>query len=160
MQKLKNESHEAKRQLAMYQTRVRQAIDLIDGKNISRAKMLLKVDGEFLRRTLSMTTQMKGIGNSNADYDCKQIFSESVDAMKMLSFQVRQGQGQPSANIISHHSSISAEMDLLGFGSLQQQQHQATSSFNNDNLAMAGYAASGYRSNEIDEGTELNKLNA
>ena len=117
MHKLQSESNEAKRQLAMYQTRVRQAIDLIDGKNISRAKMLLKVDGEFLRRTLSMTAQHNGEIYSNANNDCKQIFSESVDAMKMLSFQVRQGQ---PANAISHQSSISAEMDLLGFNSQQQ----------------------------------------
>ena len=38
----------------MYQTRVHQAIDLIDGKNISRAKIVLKVDLEYLRRTLPL----------------------------------------------------------------------------------------------------------
>ena len=52
LQKLKSDSSEAKRQLVNQQSKVRQALELIDGKNISRAKMLLKVDTEYLRRTL------------------------------------------------------------------------------------------------------------
>ena len=54
-------------------------MELIDGKNVSRAKMLLKVDCEFLRRTISMT----------ARDDLKHIYGESIDALKMLGYQNR-----------------------------------------------------------------------
>lgn len=69
---------------------MRQAIDLIEGKNLSRAKILLKVDGEFLRRALPMQAisgnNYSGGRNSSPDpVDFKILYSESVEAMKMLS---------------------------------------------------------------------------
>ena len=55
---------------------------LIDGKNVSRAKMLLKVDCEFLRRSLPTS------GNDDPFVeDARQLYAESVEAMKMVSFQ-------------------------------------------------------------------------
>ena len=52
MDQLYRDSALSKKKLTQYQERVRSAIELIDGKNISRAKTLLKVDGEYIRRTL------------------------------------------------------------------------------------------------------------
>ena len=75
-EKLKNDAKEVKRQLASHQEKVHQAIELIDGKNINRAKMLLKVDCEFLRRSLP-------IKQSNAE-DFKLVYGESIEAMKMM----------------------------------------------------------------------------
>ena len=50
--RLKSEANEATRKLGKYRQQVQTAIELIDGKNVSRAKTLLKVDTEYLRRTL------------------------------------------------------------------------------------------------------------
>ena len=47
---------------------MKSALDLIDGKNISKAKMLLKVDCEFLRRVLPSETlyeSRQGAANNN-----------------------------------------------------------------------------------------------
>ena len=46
-----------KKRLDVLQFKVNQASELLDGKNLSRAKMLLKVDCEFLRRTLPIHGQ-------------------------------------------------------------------------------------------------------
>ena len=58
---MESETTEAKRQLLHFQNRVRQAIELIDGKNVSRAKMLLKVDCEFLRRAFHDSPQKSSV---------------------------------------------------------------------------------------------------
>jgi len=100
-------------------------MELIDGKNVSRAKMLLKVDSEFLRRTLPLSQECYG-------EDLKQLYVESIDAMKMLSFQ-KQGTSLQNST---------AEMKLLGL-----QSHDSKKLVHDEN----SYSASGYRSNEIDE---------
>ena len=83
IQKLKNESLQYKKKLDSLQFKVSQATELLDGKSISRAKMLLKVDCEFLRRTLPM---QKAIPNDDEEEGVthRQIYKESVDALKSV----------------------------------------------------------------------------
>lgn len=52
LQLLKNDASDTKNKLTAYKSRVSSAVELIDGRTVSRAKTLLKVDNEFLRRTL------------------------------------------------------------------------------------------------------------
>ena len=139
---------------------MRQAIDLIEGKNISRAKILLKVDGEFLRRALPMQAisghSLSGHGRSSSPdpVDFKILYTESVDAMKMLS-QQRKGQ---VTGLMTHGSAFSGGAvddlnDLMSFN-----EHDSKSSMAAGRSSP--YNPGGYKSNEIDEGSELNKLTA
>ena len=83
IQKLKNESLSYKKKLDALQFKVNQATELLDGKSISRAKMLLKVDCEFLRRTLPMA---KSIPHDEEDSltTHRQLYKESVDALRSV----------------------------------------------------------------------------
>lgn len=101
IQKLKDEASEAKRQLSAHQEKVHQAIELIDGKNINRAKMLLKVDGEFLRRTLPSKPSQRE--------DFKLVYAESVEAMKMMTSK-KQGH---SSNALNNVFTGAEEMNLM-----------------------------------------------
>lgn len=50
----------------------------MNGKTVSRAKTLLKVDTEYLRRTIPVQVEAM-------PEDCKQIYSDSVTSLKMMS---------------------------------------------------------------------------
>ena len=86
IQKLKNESLQYKKKLSEFQFKVNQATELLDGKSISRAKMLLKVDCEFLRRTLPMSRAMPNESDSLGETTHRQLYKESVEALKAISF--------------------------------------------------------------------------
>ena len=86
IQKLKNESSQYKKKLSEFQFKVNQATELLDGKSISRAKMLLKVDCEFLRRTLPMSRAMPNESDMLGATTHRQLYKESVDALKAVSF--------------------------------------------------------------------------
>lgn len=139
--KLKGDAVEAKRKLAVYQEKVHQAIELIDGRNINRAKMLLKVDCEFLRRSLPAK-------NPSMKDDYKSVYGESIEAMKMLTSKSQLVQGRME------------EMNLMELQHEDVGRHMLNPSNRLLNGAQSTYSASGYRSNEIDECAELNKLNA
>ena len=78
---LKSESTEAKKKLASYQSRIGSAIELIDGRTMSRAKTLLKVDNEFLRRTLPIGPDDMDDAFDNGP---KQKYADCIEAMKMI----------------------------------------------------------------------------
>ena len=65
------------KQFEQLKQKVKEATNLLDGKIISRAKMLLKVDTEFLRRSLS---------NSQETQNFKKTYKDSIDALKLVSF--------------------------------------------------------------------------
>lgn len=71
--------NEISKQFESLKEKVKAASILLDGKNISRAKMLLKVDCEFLRRSLPLK-DISGLKKSN-----KSMYMESVDALKLVS---------------------------------------------------------------------------
>ena len=135
--KLKNESLSYKKKLDELQFKVSQASELLDGKNLSRAKMLLKVDCEFLRRTLPLK---KTIPNQEDDTSTchRELYKESVDALK---------------TIIAGGNNRGAQLQSSGYFN-DYADYLIPPSINQSNR----YNASGFRSNEIDEGTELKKL--
>ena len=58
---------------------MKSALDLIDGKNISRAKMLLKVDCEFLRRVLPSEKLYESRQANNNNKNEMSVMSDRVD---------------------------------------------------------------------------------
>jgi len=50
--RLHQDTCEAKRKLSNYKEKVQSAVEVMNGKTVSRAKTLLKVDTEYLRRTI------------------------------------------------------------------------------------------------------------
>jgi len=131
---LKKDAVDARQQLSSFQTKVQAAIGLIDGSKMSRAKALLKVDNEYLRRTLPL-------GSDCALEDCRQVYAESVEAMKMLSLQQKKA---------TNYDFVQAdEINENGFSVYRPQKGK-----------LEHFSQSGYRSNEADECQELAKISA
>ena len=76
---LKSEANDSKKKLTDYKARVNQAIELINGQSISRAKTLLKVDTEFLRRTLPSAL--------NQFEDSRQTYADCIEALRLITHQ-------------------------------------------------------------------------
>lgn len=125
-----------KKRLDTLQFKVNQASELLDGKNLSRAKMLLKVDCEFLRRTLPIK---KTIPSEEEDIETthRQLYKESVDALKAVTM------GKSSGGQLQNSAYFDDYADHLMPTSINQSSR---------------YNAGGYRSNEVDESAELKKL--
>ena len=99
--------------------------------------MLLKVDCEFLRRTLLMQKAVPHEEDEEGKITThRQIFKESVDALKSVA--------------------IGSSGNQLNSGYFNDYQDQLIPPSVNQS---GRYNVSGYRSNEIDESAELRKLN-